>query len=312
MGMRYLTVCGVGLAACLLFAPASPGKYARVEVQQVPVDRLVTNLEEAVKKNPKNVQALVNLARVHGMAYALKTDTAQVRKGNEERGPWFGYEPKLVPFSTVEKTEDAAKQKAANAHLAKAVERFKEAVKLAPDNLRARLGYAWTLDQSGEKKQAVKEYRALIEDAWKNEKDLKELDLGGHTVVAEATEYLIPLLNKEKDKKEIATLTGRAAQLRKLPRPITPIAEPLRDGLLAQDIEDKNAIVAFDADGSGLKRKWTWVRKDAGWLVYDSKSKRNITSTLQLFGNVTFWLFWETGYDALASLDDNGDGVLTG
>src|SRR5262249_49754946 len=24
------------------------------------------------------------------------------------------------------------------------------------------------------------------------------------------------------------------------------------------------------------------------------------------------WLFWETGYDALAALDDNHDGVLTG
>jgi hypothetical protein len=31
-----------------------------------------------------------------------------------------------------------------------------------------------------------------------------------------------------------------------------------------------------------------------------------------MFGGVTFWLFWETGYDALASLDDDGDGVLAG
>ena len=61
-----------------------------------------------------------------------------------------------------------------------------------------------------------------------------------------------------------------------------------------------------------LKRKWTWVTKDAGWLVYDPKGKRDITSCLQMLGNVTFWLFWETGYDVLASLDDNGDGVLTG
>jgi hypothetical protein len=304
--------CGVGLAACLLLTPASPGCYAVVEVQQVPVERLVTNLEAAVKKNPKDVQALVNLARVHGMAYALKTATAQVWQGHEERGPWFGYEPKLVPFSMVEKTRDAAKQKAARAHLARAVERFKEAVKLAPDNLRARLGYAWTLEQSGDKKDAVKEYRALIEEAWKKEKDLKELDPGGHTVVAEATDYLIPLLDKERDKKEIATLTERAAQLRKLPRWITPIVVPLRDGLRAVDIEDRNAAVAFDADGSGLKRKWTWITKEGGWLVYDPKSKRHITSSLQLFGGVTFWLFWETGYDALASLDDNGDGVLTG
>ena len=312
MNVRYLAACVLAFAACLSLTPASPGCYAVVEVQQVPVERLVTNLEEVLKKDPKNVQALVNLARVHGMAYALKSDTAQVQKGHEERGPWFGYEPKLVPFSTVAKTEDAAKQKAAKAHLTKAVERFKEAVKLAPDNLRARLGYAWTLEQSGEKKEAVKEYRALIEDAWKKEKDLKELDLGGHTVVAEATDYLIPLLNKEKDKKEIATLTERAAQLRKLPRWITPVAVPLRDGLRARDIEDRNAAVAFDADGSGLKRKWTWITKEAGWLVYDPRGKARITSSLQMFGGVTFWLFWETGYDALASLDDNGDGVLTG
>ncbi len=27
---------------------------------------------------------------------------------------------------------------------------------------------------------------------------------------------------------------------------------------------------------------------------------------------VTFWLFWENGYHALASLDDNHDGVLSG
>ena len=312
MNVRYLAACVLALAACLLLTPASQAKYAAVEVQQAPVERLVTNLEKAVKRDPTNVQALVNLARVHGMAYALKTDTAQVRKGHEEKGPWFGYEPKLVPFSTVEKTDDAAKLKAAKGHLAKAIGRFKEAIKLAPDNLPARLGYAWTLEQSGATKEAVKEDRALIEDAWKKEKDLKYTGLGGHTVVAEAAGYLIPPLDKEKDKKEIATLTERAAQLRKLPRAITPVAVPLRDGLRARDIEYEAAAVAFDADGSGLKRKWTWVTKDAGWLVYDPKGKGVVTSGLQMFGGVTFWLFWETGYDALASLDDNGDGVLTG
>ena len=312
MTLRYLALCGLGLAACFLLTPVSPAEYAPAQLEQVPVERLVTNLEAAVKKDPKNVQALVNLARVHGMAYARKTDTAQVRKGKEEQGPWFDYEPTFVPFSKVEKTDDAAKQKAAKAHLAKSVERFKEAVKQAPDNLPARLGYAWTLAQAGEKELSVKEFRSLIDDAWKKEKDLKSLDLGGHTIVAEASGYLIPLLDKEKDKEEIATLRERSARMEKLPRPITPLAVPLRDGLRAQDIEDRAAAVSFDADGSGRKRKWTWVTKDAGWLVYDPKGKGEITSGLQMFGGVTFWLFWETGYDALASLDNNGDGVLSG
>jgi hypothetical protein len=37
-----------------------------------------------------------------------------------------------------------------------------------------------------------------------------------------------------------------------------------------------------------------------------------IDSGLQLFGSVTFWLFWDHGYQPLAMLDDNGDGPLTG
>jgi hypothetical protein len=312
MNVRLVATCTFACTAWLLLTRPSPAKYARVEVEQVPVERLVRNLEAAVKKDPRNVQALVNLARAHGMAYALKTDTAEVRKGKEELGPWFGYEPPFVPFSTVAKTNDDARRTAARAHLAKAVERFRQAVKLAPDNLPARLGYAWTLDQSGDKEEAIQAYRTLIADAWKTEKDLKELGLGGHTIVAEAAGYLIPLLAKDKDKQEIATLTERAAHLKRLPRPITPIAIPLRDGLQARDIEDPHAAVAFDADGCGLKRQWTWVTKDAGWLVYDPKGKGCVTSGLQMFGGVTFWLFWETGYDALASLDDNGDGVLTG
>lgn len=136
--------------------------------------------------------------------------------------------------------------------------------------------------------------------------------MNGETIVSEASDYLIPLLDKEKDEDEIATLRTRAAGLRRLPRPITPVAVPLRDGLRAGDILDPHAAVAFDADGSGLKGRWTWITKDAGWLVYDPKNERRITSGLQLFGSVTFFLFWNTGYDALSALDDNRDGSLTG
>jgi hypothetical protein len=174
------------------------------------------------------------------------------------------------------------------------------------------LGYAWILDQIGQKKEAITQYRSLIEDAWKHEDGKNALPLSGETVVTEAAGYLIPLLDNEADKQEIATLRKRVERLRQADRRVTPIAVPLRDGLVARDIEDKNANVTFDLDGSGLKRKWTWVTKDAGWLVYDPKRRGAITSSLQLFGNVTFWLFWENGYHALASLDDNGDGVLTG
>jgi len=31
-----------------------------------------------------------------------------------------------------------------------------------------------------------------------------------------------------------------------------------------------------------------------------------------MFGSVTFWIFWRNGYEALAALDENGDGELRG
>jgi hypothetical protein len=46
--------------------------------------------------------------------------------------------------------------------------------------------------------------------------------------------------------------------------------------------------------------------------VYDAEGKGEIGSALELFGNVTFWLFWENGYHALAALDDNADGEVAG
>ena len=97
-----------------------------------------------------------------------------------------------------------------------------------------------------------------------------------------------------------------------LPRPITPIVVSLRNGAAARDLENHSARVAFDADGTGLQKHWTWITRDAGWLVYDPHNTGKITSGLQLFGGVTFWMFWENGYQALAALDDDGDGMLTG
>jgi len=309
-GRGRLALLLVGGAA-LLAAPAVHARYIRPVLEVVPVPKLVANLERLVEKNPKDAQLRLNLARVHAMAYASKTDQTEVFKGKEEGGAWFGYAPKHTPF-TVKAVKDEARAKAAREHLDKAIQRYKEVVKAAPDNLTARLGLAWATEQAGDKNEAVKLYRDAIERAWAKEMEMKRAPLGWHSVTAEAAGYLIPLLDASKDEKEIATLKERTEKVKRIPRPITPIAIPLRDGLKARDLEDRSARVAFDLDGSGLPQRWTWVTRDAGWLVYDHRGTRKIESGLQLFGNVTFWLFWDNGYQALAALDENGDGVLTG
>jgi hypothetical protein len=84
---------------------------------------------------------------------------------------------------------------------------------------------------------------------------------------------------------------------------------PLEDGLTPADVQ-RASPVTFDADGSGFARSWTWVQPNAGWLVFAPTA--HVDSALQLFGSVTFWMFWSDGYEALASLDDDGSGALTG
>jgi hypothetical protein len=227
-------------------------------------------------------------------------------------GAWFGFEPRPVPFDQVKKTDDAGKQDVARKHLEKAINLYEEVVKEKPDHLIAQLGRAWCIAQRGNKEESIKEYRKVAALAWEKEKDMKRAPLGWYAITAETGKYLIPLLDKEKDKEEIDTLNKRTAQLQRIPRPITPIALPLHDGMTATEMLDLSARVRFDADGSGLEREWTWIGKDAGWLVFDPQKSGKITSALQMFGGVSFWCFWENGYQALAALDDDGDGWLRG
>jgi len=308
--VRIVTACSLALALQVGLMSSAWGLFIRPELEQTPVERLVKNLEEQAKAMPKDADIRFNLARVHAMAYALKTDTCTVWKGREQYGAWFGHTPPAVPFK-VKPAQDLAKEKLAREHLAKAIAAYKEAIALKPDHFAAQLGLAWSLEQTGDKAAAVKAYRDVVDKAWAVEGKRQTGPLG-HFIVTEAAGYLKPLLDPKKDADEIKQLDERVAYLQKLPRPITPLAIPLRHGLTAADLHDTNASVPFDADGTALSRKWTWITADAGWLVYDHDGKGNITSALQMFGNVTFWLFWDNGYQALASLDDNHDGFLTG
>ena len=55
----------------------------------------------------------------------------------------------------------------------------------------------------------------------------------------------------------------------------------------------------------------TWITPKAAWLVLDRRGTGRVASALQLLGSASFNLFWDSGYDALAALDDDGDGRLT-
>ena len=106
----------VGLAACL-FSSTTFARFARPQLETVPIDRLVANMEKMAADKPKDARLRYNLARVHAMAYASKGDKASVQRGREASGVWFGFTPKFVPFGNVQKAKDAETEKKAKAHL---------------------------------------------------------------------------------------------------------------------------------------------------------------------------------------------------
>lgn len=237
-------------------------------------------------------------------------------------------------------------------HLHEAIGQYELAMSLMkkakdPDQVKwlikpVQLGHAWCLEKAGRREDAIEAYRQTLAIAWHQEvthdfdpadwvkgvkydvRELKEqaadpslpASLRGHRDVGicfseEAIRYLIALLDPMKDALEISVLNHRKTTLDRMGRAITPILIPLSDAPF-EALIDPAAQVAFDLDGSGVRRPWQWISPKAAWLVFDGKQTGQITSGLQLFGNVTFWVFWRDGYQALGSLDANGDGALDG
>ena len=69
----------------------------------------------------------------------------------------------------------------------------------------------------------------------------------------------------------------------------------------------------FDHDGNGFAEQSGWVGADDGLLIRDRQPGAEITSGSQLFGDFTLLSNGKTaahGFEALADLDDNHDGVI--
>ena len=72
-------------------------------------------------------------------------------------------------------------------------------------------------------------------------------------------------------------------------------------------------VVNFPLDPNSADKFVIWKGSDASPLVvYDPGKTGKITNAQQLFGQHTFGKAWKDGFEALASLDENGDGKLSG
>lgn len=285
-------------------------RYAMLDLEKIPIQRLIENLTVKHENNPNDNQILFALARTYAMAFSSRKADVDVRKGQEGAGPWFGYEPRNVPYANQKSTNNDESETAHQEYLDKAIELHKKALNNDPDNLLIQIGLTWCLEQNGQIDEAIFGYRRIITMAWPEEKK-KKSSSGSPLITEEASQYLIPLLDPVKDAVEIAKLKKYQKHFDNLPRAITPIVIPLTNNLDFEHIKANEQHVSFDLDGSGIPKKWEWINPNAGFLIFDKDQSGEINSALQLFGNVTFWLFWDNGYVALQSLDDNNDGKLT-
>jgi hypothetical protein len=102
-------------------------------------------------------------------------------------------------------------------------------------------------------------------------------------------------------------------KLEKLPQTIvTPLVLALTSVSQLSDLLQPGSAVEFDLRGFGHAERWEWIKPELGLLVWDPLDRREVRSGRQLFGHYTFRIFRDNGYEALASLDDNADGKLSG
>ena len=316
------------------------------QTQEVPIGRLTTNLQQRLARDTNDFETTYDLARLRAMTYASKVPTIEVRTNTltpvfAMPGTDTGVPQNVRRFYSEQDHQSALGQ------LTNAIQMYERALVLLKKSTNTsqsvwmvvptQLGLAWCLDQAGQTNAAIAMYRNALKSAWQREvtgdfdfhrwaADVwDDVRAGRNPVHArhngfigpgvcyseEIIGYLLRLLDPLKDSAEIARLKQDQSTLVSMGRAITPILVPLESNTRFVDLIDTNHYVVFDLDGSGLPRRWAWLTPKAGWLVYDPNQTGHITSALQMFGNVSFWIFWSDGYQALSALDDNGDGQIS-
>jgi hypothetical protein len=224
------------------------------------------------------------------------------------------------------------------AHAAAAVRNFKKAIDLAPKNGLYHLGLASLLEQyvdfvKAQKVEAMpEEFLAIILERAEQvygrayelsiRRDLKLVHMpasGLSSLVGyEAGKACIRLSEAKKsipkqEKERLAKIKKNLAKLDGLPIDvITPIVFTFEQHGRLADLLAPDLQVRFDLDGDGIAEFWPWVKPTTGILVWDPDGRGAISSGRQLFGSVSWWLFFADGYHALDGLDDSRDGVLSG
>lgn len=319
-----------GLTAAAIAIPYIPPPQP---VYDAPIDRALANVEAM---DLEEAQRHILLGRLNLLAYARDdANFTYVRDGDhlnlggsvlcsqaprmrppEPDEPEYGPEDRCAQFdfnlAPPAETPEAVpheRSDAARLRLQRARQHYIQAVRLAPNNLRARLGLAYAYDRMNQRNFARRELRALIDRGLPRLKN-EHADWDDHVVLTEAAEHMTHLAQTNSEKRRFERLRARLQASRPMIM-VTPIVVPLRDAAFDTLIAP-NAPVAFDFSGTGDTRAQGWLTADAAWLVWDPHGRGEIRSGFDLIGQRSWAVFWRDGFEALRALDDDRDGVLSG
>lgn len=300
------------VAALALFPLAGEAKF--MQPVPAPVDRLITNIERQLT----NRQGEAGLHYRRARLYALKAvqKDAHIR-GNEEIN--FDILSRNSAVLGAEATDEV------RTALQTSIESYRAALKLKPDDAAAHLGLAWALEAGAktktpgaELKEALAEYRKAFDlaqgaDGKLTEQPLSLTGLAGLISYEAAEAYLRATSPGGEDPAFAKAAQEHLGKLKALPKKrVTPVIFSRSGKETLEELQARGRCSTFDLDGTGRGECWRWLTAKAGILVWDPSGKGEVKSGWQLFGSVSFFVFFDHGYQALEALDDDGDGWLSG
>ena len=340
-------VAAAVLAGFLFVSPA-PAMFAMVpaeRVDEVPVERLLANLERNAQKLSE-AERWRAIGRVHLLAYLRQAaalpvyrersgtiaegkidDCATLDAQVQGRGTREGFPPakpgercEMRTYELGPRAEVPGSLKdlrlPVNPHLMSAIRAYEKARALEPKNLRTRVALAFAHDRAGRAADALAGLRFVAREGLRQlpkpaSKGMAMSDWELHTVLSEAQAHLALVARLKADRALTATLKRRL-ELAPPAVAVTPILVPLTDETAFDALVDLQSPVRFNFTGQGQAQRAGWLRPEAAWLVWDPNLTGRIRSGFQLFGSVTWVASWDNGFRALGALDDNGDGELAG
>lgn len=328
-----------GVAALLLLTLVQIAHGMFVEPRSTPVNRLLRNAEGYLNRHPNDADAYYTLGRIHYLAFHLKS--GRIRGWMPERGA--DELPGVADLANDKTLTNwgALSDKDLARHATAALQNFNEALQHeTPDKHGlTELGIASLKQEVANWAPKAKDaelppelnhlttrdlrqaYTRAFRAAMPQEMKLKTLPLGGlEDIIAYEAARNIERLAKDADgslskaeHQDVVDAKQAIAHFQKLSLgEVTPIVFSFTQVEHLEELLAPETTVDFDLRGYGFHERWPWLRPELGLLVWDPEHTGKIQSAQQLFGGYSFQIFRANGYDALAALDDNGDGVLTG